>query len=77
MELDYRISLSELTEGEKEALNRVIPELDEYQVNRRTIIFLMQEMNRMFGRTIYTEKDLFCPDCLSRIKNFWKNWKNS
>lgn len=75
--VDYRISLDELTEGEINALLNAVSELKSFNVNKRTIIFLMQEMNRMYGKNVYTEKDLSCSDCINNIKRFWQKWSVS
>ena len=69
----YRIELEKLTNNERRKILNAFNELKQLNVSKSTMIFLLSEMNRMYKRELYTEKDLSCSDCLNNIKNFWKH----
>ena len=70
--VEYKLSLSELTDNEKEAILNALKECKSFNVNQHVLIFLMQEMNRMYGKNVYTLDNLSCRDCLNNITYFWK-----
>ena len=69
---DYRLSLHELSTEEKQAILNALKECKSFNVPKKYVIFLMSEMNRMYGRELYNESNLGCRDCTNNIMHFWK-----
>lgn len=70
--VDYRINLEKITELQKEQIIKSLEECKRLNTSHQTIIFLMDLMNEMYGKEIYTIDNLSCRDCLNNIVNFWK-----
>ena len=69
----YRIELDKLTDNERRTILNALNECKKLNVSKSTIMILLNEMNRMYKRELYTEKDLSCSDCINNIRNFWKH----
>ena len=69
----YRIELDKLTDNERRTILNALNECKKLNVSKSTMMILLNEMNRMYKRELYTEKDLSCSDCINNIRNFWKH----
>ena len=70
--VDYRINLEAITDAQKKDVILCLKECKKLTSDKKNIVYLLDLMNQMYEREVYTVDNLHCNDCINNILNFWK-----